>query len=106
MIPRGRVCHLEGFGVSRPVVVVQSDSFNRSHIPTVVVVPLTARIELARAPGNVLVPARASGLPTDTVALVSAIHAIERRRLKETSTLVSDPLLDSVGQGLRLLLGI
>lgn len=88
------------------MLVVQSDSFNRSHIPTVVVVPLTPRIEIARAPGNVLVPARVSGLPTDTVALVSAVHAIERRRLKETSTLISDPLLDAVGQGLRLVLGI
>lgn len=106
MIERGRVCHLEDFGVRRPVLVVQSDSFNRSHIPTAVVVPLTARIEMARAPGNVLVPALASGLPVDTVALVSAVHAVERRSLRETSALISDSLLDSVGQGLRLLLAI
>jgi mRNA interferase MazF len=100
------VCYLEDFGVSRPVLVVQSDSFNRSLIPTVVVVPLTARLEMARAPGNVLVPARGSGLPADTVALVSAVQAIERRRLKETTALVSELLLDSVGQGLRLVQGI
>lgn len=100
------MCHLEDFGLRRPVLVVQADSFNRSRIPTVVVVPLSARIEMAQAPGNVLVPATASGLPADTVALVSAVHAIERRRLKETAALVSDPLLDSVGQGLRLVLRI
>ncbi|MDP2234535.1 MAG: type II toxin-antitoxin system PemK/MazF family toxin, partial [Actinomycetota bacterium] len=29
-------------GFRRPVVVVQSDSFNRSRIPTVVCVPLTS----------------------------------------------------------------
>jgi mRNA interferase MazF len=49
-------------GFRRPVVVVQGDSFNRSRIATVVCVPLTSNLHWAEAPGNVLLPARATRL--------------------------------------------
>jgi len=43
-----------GPGFRRPVLVVQGNTFNRSRIATVVVVPLTRNLRLADAPGNVL----------------------------------------------------
>ena len=47
-------------GFRRPVLVVQSDAFNRSRIRTVVAVVLTANMRLVDAPGIVL-PSGASG---------------------------------------------
>lgn len=42
-------------GYRRPVLVIQADSFNRSRIQTVIVAVITGYLELADAPGNVLV---------------------------------------------------
>ena len=60
-----------GPGFRRPVVVVQGDALNRSRISTVVCIPLTSNLRWAEAPGSVLLPARASGLPKESVANVS-----------------------------------
>ena len=57
-------------GFRRPVLVVQGDAFNRSRIATVVCVVLTSQLKWADAPGNVLLSARATGLPKDSVANV------------------------------------
>ena len=54
-------------GFRRPVVIIQSNAFNRSRIRTVIAVVLTSNLRLAEAPGNVLVPASESGLPKDSV---------------------------------------
>lgn len=39
-------------GYRRPVLVVQADSFNRSHIQTAIVAVVTGNLELAHAPGK------------------------------------------------------
>ena len=52
-------------GVRRPVVIVQGDAFNRSSLRTVVCVSLTSNLRWAEAPGNVLLLAKATGLPRD-----------------------------------------
>jgi mRNA interferase MazF len=62
-------------------VIVQGAELNRSGISTVVIVPLTTNIRWATAHGNVLVAAEVSGLPQDSVANVSLIHAITRHTL-------------------------
>lgn len=67
-----------GPGFRRPVIVVQGDSLNRSRIATAVCVPLTSNVRWAEAPGNVLLPARISGLPKDSVANASQVLTIDR----------------------------
>jgi mRNA interferase MazF len=63
--------------------VVQGNHLNRSRIATVVCVPLTSNMVWARAPGNVLLPSRTTGLPKDSVANVSQIIAFDRSLLTE-----------------------
>jgi mRNA interferase MazF len=70
-------------GFRRPVLVVQSDDFNRSRIATVVCVALTSNLRWAVAPGNVLLAARATGLPKDSVANVSQIVTLDKSTLTE-----------------------
>ena len=108
MIARGSVCLIEESwpGGRRPVVVVQAEPFNRSRIPTLLVIPLSSQSHLAEAPGNVLVPAAASGLLRNTVAVVSGLQAFERRSLRETQGRLTAPLLEAIDHGLRLVLGL
>ena len=108
MITRGSVCLVEesGVGGRRPVLVVQAEPFNRSRIPTLLGIPLSSHVHLADAPGNVLVPAAASGLLRNTVAVVSGLHAFERGSLRETHGRLTAPLLEAIDHGLRLVLGL
>lgn len=67
-----------GPGFRRPVVVVQGDPLNRSRLSTVVCVPLTSNLKWGGAPGNVLLPARLTGLRKDSVANVSLIVSVDK----------------------------
>ena len=50
---------------------------------TVVCVALTGNLKWTKAPGNVTLPARETGLPRDSVANVSQILTLDRSRLSE-----------------------
>jgi len=93
-------------GYRRPVLVVQSDTFNRSRLATVTVVALTANLRLVDAPGNVLIPSRASRLPRDSVANVSQVLTLDRARLTERVGRLSPRVVAQVDDGLRLALAL
>jgi mRNA interferase MazF len=65
-------------GYRRPVLVVQADSFNLSRIQTAIVAAITSNVELADAPGNVLLPVRSAGLASDSVVNVSQLLTLDR----------------------------
>jgi len=92
-------------GYRRPVLIAQGDAFNRSSIATVVVVPLTSNLRWADAPGNVLLEARSTGLPRDSVANVSLVVAVDRTALTDRVGRVSPAKLDLVFRGVDLVLG-
>ncbi len=94
-----------GPGFRQPVLIVQGDALNRSRLATVVSVPLTSNLKWAEAPGNVLLPARSTGLPKDSVANVSQIVTLDRGLLTERVGRVSKKQLDLVFAGLDLVLG-
>lgn len=93
-------------GFRRPLLIVQDDAFNRSRLRTVVAVVLTSNLRLVDAPGNVLIPAKASGLPKDSVVNVSQIVTIDRDFLSEPTGKVGGLLMKSVDAGLRLALSL
>ena len=93
-------------GFSRPVVIIQSDSFNRSRIRTIIAVVLTSNLRLAEAPGNLLIPASASGLPRDSVANVSQVITVDRGFLTEKVGRLQRKALRSIEEGLRLVLDL
>ena len=92
-------------GFRRPVVVVQSDSFNRSRIATVICVPLTSNLHWADAPGNVLLTAAVSGLPKDSVANVSQPVTLDRSLLTDVVGNLPDSKLELILYGLDVALG-
>lgn len=91
-------------GYRRPVLVIQDDIFTRSRINTVIVVIITSNTQLAEAPGNVLLPREASGLPRDSVANVSQIFTIDKTFLVERIGSLPDYLQEEVDEGLRTIL--
>lgn len=94
-----------GPGFRRPVVVVQGDALNRSLVATVVCVPLTSNLRWADAPGNVLLPTRATGLPRDSVANVSQVIALDKAVLAERAGKLSRVKTELVLSGIDVILG-
>lgn len=93
-------------GYRCPVVVVQSDFFNRGGIRTLIVVTFTSNTALADAPGNVLVSANESGLYKDSVANISQVATLDRTYLSECVGKLSDETMAEIAAGLRLVLAI
>lgn len=92
-------------GLRRPVVVVQGDAVNRSRIATVVCVPLTGNLKWADAPGNVLLAARATRLPKDSVANVSQIVTLDKSFLADRVGRLSPAKTELVLAGIDVILG-
>lgn len=93
-------------GYRRPVLVVQNDAFNRSRLQTTLVVSLTSNLRLVEAPGNVLVPAKTSGLPKDSVASVTQLLTLDEDFLTERAGKVPPRLMAQVDAGLKLVLAL
>jgi len=91
-------------GYRRPVLVVQGDPFNLSEIQTAIVAVITSNLDLAEAPGNVLLRARLSGLPRDSVVNVSQILTLDRGFLLEHAGTLTSRLQRIVDEGLRTVL--
>jgi mRNA interferase MazF len=93
-------------GFRRPVLIMQSDAFNKSKLNTIVVIPLTTNLILANAPGNVFIEKDESGLSKDSVVVVSQINAIDRDRLIERVSTINRTMLNEVEYGIKMVLGI
>jgi mRNA interferase MazF len=89
----------------RPVVVVQGDAFNESAIRTVVCVAVTSNLRWADSPGNVLLPARATGLRRESVANVTQVVTLDKSDLTERAGKLSRAKLELVLEGLETLVG-
>jgi len=92
-------------GFRRPVVVVQGDAFNRSRIAIVVCVVLTSNLHWAEAPGNVVLTAKVTGLPKDSVANVSQVVTLDRSSLTARVGALPAKKLGLVLLGIDIVLG-
>lgn len=93
-------------GYRRPVLIIQSDEFNRSRIRTVIAAVLTTNLRLAEAPGNVLLTVDETDLPQDSVVNVSQVITIDKSFLIEQVSKVSDRVMLLIDEGLRLVLAL
>jgi mRNA interferase MazF len=91
-------------GYRRPVVVVQADSFNSSRIQTIIVAAIASNMDLADAPGNVVLRADLTGLPRDSVLNMSQLLTLDRSFLTEQAGILSPRLQHAVDKGLRTIL--
>ena len=95
-----------GPGYRRPVLIVQANSFNESHISTILVSVITSNLALAQAPGNVRIGKSDSGLPKASVVNVSQILTIDRQFLTERIESLPGRVMERVNEGLKLVMSI
>lgn len=93
-------------GFRRPLLIVQSDVFNRSRISTVIAVVITSNLRLSNAPGNVVLSRKNTGLPKKSVANVSQIVTIDKLFLSDRMGTLSPAILKEIDAGIRLAFSI
>jgi mRNA interferase MazF len=87
-------------------LIIQANSFNRSRIQTVIVAVISSKLQLAEAPGNIMLPASVSGLLRDSVVNVSQLLTLDREFLTEEVSKLSGRAMAEVDAGLRLVLDL
>ncbi len=88
----------------RPVLVISADTYNRSRLATVLAAVLSSNTTLAAMPGNVFLPATATGLPRDSVVNVTALVTLNKTDLGEQAGTAPLTLIREVDRGLRRVL--
>jgi mRNA interferase MazF len=88
------------------VLIIQADEFNQSRISTTLAAVITSNLNLAMAPGNVLIKARTSGLPRDSVVNVSQLITVDKRFITQRVKVLDQSTLDQIDEGLRLVLSL
>ena len=93
-------------GYKRPLLIVQSDDFNRSRINTVIAVVITSNLRLSEAPGNVTLSKRDTNLPKRSIANVSQLITVDKSFLSERVGKLNPKKLREVEAGVRLVLSL
>ncbi|PJZ65261.1 mRNA interferase MazF2 [Leptospira wolffii] len=93
-------------GFRRPVLIVQDDSFNVSNINTIIVASITSNLDLAEAPGNVILLKKDSNLSKDSVVNVSQTVTLDKERFLKKAGKLKTSKMSEVGEGLKLILGL
>ena len=90
----------------RPVLVIQSDSYNASRLATVLAAVITSNTALATMPGNVFLPATTTRLPRDSVVNITALVTLNKIDLTDRVGEVPPSLMHEVDRGLRRVLDL
>lgn len=90
----------------RPVLVVSATTYNRSRLATILAAVVTSNTVLATMPGNVFLPAAATGLPRDSVVNVTALVTLKKTDLADHVGNAPPALLSEVDRGLRRVLNL
>ncbi len=90
----------------RPVLVIKSEPYNTSRLATVLAAVITSNTALATMPGNVFLPAVATGLPRDCVVNVTALVTLNKSDLIDRAGQAPANLMQDVDRGLRRVLGL
>jgi len=93
-------------GYRRPLLIVQSDVFNQSHIRTIITAVITSNLRLAGAPGNLLLPKENSGLPKKSVVNVSQLVTVDKSFFTEKAGQLNPQVMKEVDEGIRLALSL
>lgn len=111
VIKRGQIWWAElpesigsGSGYRRPLLIIQSNSFNKSKINTIIAAVITSNIRLSAAPGNILLSTKKSKLPKESVINVSQLITIDKSFLTEKVNILSSSIMANVDEGVRLVL--
>ena len=92
-------------GGLRPVLILQNDIGNK-YSPTVIVAAITSQLTKAKIPTHIMLDANNFGLPKDSVVLLEQIRTLDKQRLKEHISTLSEELMQRVNEAILISLGI
>lgn len=79
----------------RPALIFQNNVGN-VHSPNVIVLPLTSRIKRTNMPTHVIVHARESGLPRNSVVLCESPMTVSKNRLEQYVTTLPEKYMKQI----------
>lgn len=88
-------------GGIRPVVIVQNDVGNR-HSPTVIVAAVTSKLNKAKLPTHIELPAGQYHLVKDSVILLEQLRTIDKSRLKDKICHLDGEIMGKIDRGLMI----
>jgi len=94
-------------GYRRPVVIIQSDQFNKSKIQTVIVAVITSNLALIKAPGNIKLAAiKSIGLKKESVINISQLITLDKHYFTERAGKLTVKKVQELSDSLKLILNI
>lgn len=93
-------------GWRRPAIIIQSDDYNNSDMNTTIVIPLTTNLRLADFPGNYFLSCKESKLSKNSVVVAPQITVIDKVRLLEHVSVLSEASMNDISDGIRLVLAL
>ncbi len=92
-------------GGIRPVLVVQNDIGNQ-YSPTTIVLAITSQINKAKLPTHVELKSEEFGLERDSVILAEQIRTVDKSRLKQRISVLTEEVMHRVDQALGVSIGL
>ena len=92
-------------GGIRPVLIIQNDVGNK-YSPTVIAAAITSRINKAKMPTHIELPAQDYGLSKDSVILTEQIRTLDKKRLREKIGKLDKELMIKVDEALSVSFGL
>jgi Growth inhibitor len=92
-------------GGTRPVLILQNDIGNQ-YSPTTIVAAITSQIDKAKLPTHVELSKTPGGLEKDSVVLLEQIRTIDKSRLMEKVTSLTEDMMRKVNQAAEISLGL
>jgi len=89
---------------TRPALIISENLFNQSHAELVIVIPITSQNRNIRS--HVRIAKGESGLSLESFAKCEDVRSIAKQRLTKRLGKVSKPVIESVEEKLRFLIGL
>lgn len=92
-------------GGIRPVVIVQNDVGNK-HSPTVICAAVTSKMNKAKLPTHIELPAKDYHMVKDSVILLEQLRTIDKARLKDKICHLDGPIMSRIDKALAISLSL
>lgn len=92
-------------GGIRPVLIIQNDVGNR-HSPTIICAAITSKMNKAKLPTHIELPAERYHMVKDSVILLEQLRTIDKQRLKDKICHLDSSIMQKVDHALLISLAL
>ncbi len=92
-------------GGLRPILIVQNDIGNK-YSPTIIAAAITSKLNKAKLPTHIELSCVEYGLEKDSVVLLEQIRTLDKSRLKEKVSTLTESKMQEVTKAMMISLGV